>query len=241
MLDSTLANAEDPTPTRAGQAYALYPMPLRHGMTMGEMALFFNDVLGIRANLKVIPMQGWRRDLWFDRTGLPWVRPSPNLPTLQNAIMYPGLVAFEGSNLSVGRGTPTPFQFIGAPWLKARETLKLLQDRELTGVRFVEQSYAPVSPGDGKYAGRTIPGIRMIVTNRSSLQPARVGAALLWAIGKTSPDSLRLNDRAFDLRFGSARVREALLRGEDPDGVIDREYTQAFAFRERTRRYLLYP
>lgn len=81
----------------------------------------------------------------------------------------------------------------------------------------------------------------MIVTNRSSLQPARVGAALLWAIGKTSPDSLRLNDRAFDLRFGSARVREALLRGEDPDGVIDREYRSAFAFRERTRRYLLYP
>lgn len=241
MLDSALANADDPTPARAGQAYALYPMPLRHGMTMGEMALFFNDVLGIRANLKVIPMQGWRRDLWFDRTGLPWVRPSPNLPTLQNAIMYPGLVAFEGSNLSVGRGTPTPFQFIGAPWLKARETLKLLQDRELTGVRFVQQSYAPVSPGDGKYAGRTIPGIRMIVTNRSSLQPARVGAALLWAIGKTSPDSLRLNDRAFDLRFGSARVREALLRGEDPDGVIDREYRSAFAFRERTRRYLLYP
>ena len=241
MLDSALANAEDPTAARPGQAYALYPMPLRHGMTMGELALFFNDVLGIRANLKVIPMHGWRRDLWFDRTGLPWVRPSPNLPTLQSAIMYPGLVAFEGSNLSVGRGTPTPFQFIGAPWLKSRETLKLLQDRELTGVRFVEQAYAPVSPGDGKYAGRTIPGIRMIVTNRSSLQPARVGAALLWAIGKTSPDSLQLNDRAFDLRFGSPRVREALLRGEDPDGVIDREYRSAFAFRERTRRYLLYP
>ncbi|MEO7501701.1 MAG: DUF1343 domain-containing protein [Gemmatimonadaceae bacterium] len=241
MLDSTLANNADPTPERPGLAYALYSMPLRHGMTMGELALFFNDVLGIRANLKVIPMQGWRRDLWFDRTGLPWVRPSPNLPTLASAIMYPGLVAFEGTNLSVGRGTPSPFQFIGAPWLKAKETLKLLQDRELTGVRFAEQSYTPIAPGDGKFAGQFIPGIRMIVTNRSSLQPSRVGAALLWAIAKTSRAGLVINDRAFDLRFGSPSIREALLRGDDPDGVIDREYKAAFAFRERTRRYLLYP
>jgi uncharacterized protein YbbC (DUF1343 family) len=241
MLDSALSNALDPSPDRPGLAFALYPMPLRHGMTIGELALFFNDVLGIRANLKVIPMQGWRRELWFDRTGLPWVRPSPNLPTLQSAIMYPGLVAFEGTNLSVGRGTATPFQFVGAPWLKARETLKLLQDRELTGVRFVEQTYAPLGPTDGKYAGQTIPGIRMIITNRSSLQPARVGAALLWAISKTSREGLVINNRVFDLRFGSARTRESLLRGDDPDGVIDREYREAFAFRERTRRYLLYP
>jgi uncharacterized protein YbbC (DUF1343 family) len=94
VLDSALANPNDPAPGRPGQAYALYPMPLRHGMTMGEMALFFNDALNIHANLKVVPMDGWRRDLWFDRTGLPWVQPSPNLPTLQSAILYPALVAF---------------------------------------------------------------------------------------------------------------------------------------------------
>jgi len=240
VLDSTLANANDPAPGRPGLAYALYPMPLRHGMTMGEMALFFNDVLGIKANLKVVPMANWRRELWFDRTDLPWVRPSPNMPSLQSAMLYPGLVAFEGSNLSVGRGTPIAFQQLGAPWLKARETVALLRDREVRGVRFEEESFTPVNPTDGKYAGQTLPGIRIVVTNRTSLQSARVGAALLWAIAKTSRDSLKLNERAFDLRFGSARVREALMRGEDPDAVIDREYREAFEFRERTRRYLIY-
>jgi uncharacterized protein YbbC (DUF1343 family) len=210
-------------------------------MTMGEMALFFNDALNIHANLKVIPMDGWRRELWFDRTGLPWVKPSPSMQSLQSAILYPGLVAFEGTNLSVGRGTATAFQLIGAPWLKARETVALLKDREMRGVRFYQETFTPVGPPDGKYSGTAIPGIRIVVTNRSQLQSSRVGASLLWAIAKTSRAGLEINDRVFDLRFGSARVREALLRGDDPDGVIDREYRDAYAFRERTRRYLLYP
>jgi uncharacterized protein YbbC (DUF1343 family) len=240
VLDSSLANPEDPTPARPGQAYALYPTPLRHGMTMGEMALFFNDVLGIKANLKVVPMRNWRRELWFDRTGLPWVKPSPNLPTLQSAMVYPALVAFEGSNLSVGRGTPTAFQLIGAPWLKSDAVVKLLKDREIRGVRFLAEQFTPVNSPDGKYSGEKINGIRILVTNRSSMQPSRVGAALLWAIAKVNRDDLKLNDRTFDLRFGKASVREALLRGEDPDAVIDREYKEAYDFREKTRRYLLY-
>jgi uncharacterized protein YbbC (DUF1343 family) len=240
VLDSALANPEDPTPTRPGLAYALYPMPLRHGLTVGEMALFFNDVLKIQANLKVVSMKGWRRELWFDRTGLPWVKPSPNMPSLQSAMLYPGLVAFEGTNLSVGRGTPMAFQLIGAPWLKAKETVALLRDRELRGVRFYEESFTPVSPTDAKYGGQRIPGIRIAIINRSALQAARVGAALLWAINKTSGSSLTVNNRSFDLRFGAPRVREALMRGEDPDAVIDREYREAYAFRERVRRYLLY-
>lgn len=241
LLDSVLANPADPTPARAGQAYALYPTPLRHGMTMGEMALYFNEVLDIKANLRVVPMKGWRRELWFDRTGLPWVRPSPNLPSLQSAMLYPGLVAFEGSNLSVGRGTPTAFQLVGAPWLKAKETIDLLKARDLRGVRFLLYDFTPVNPTDRKYAGQKIPGILILVTNRNAMQPSRVGAALLWAIAKTSGPDLKLNNRTFDLRFGSPRVREALLRGEDPDVVIDREYGAAFQFRERTRRYHLYP
>lgn len=240
VLDSALANPEDPTPQRAGQAYALYPTPLRHGMTIGEMALFFNEVLGIKANLRVVPMRGWRRELWFDRTGLPWVKPSPNMPTLQSAMLYPGLVAFEGSNLSVGRGTPTAFQLIGAPWLKSEEVVRMLKDRELHGVRFLVEQFVPQNPTDSKFSGQRINGVRILVTNRSSMQPSRVGAALLWAINKTSPNDLKLDNRAFDLRFGAARIREALLRGEDPDAVIDREYRAAYEFREKTRRYLLY-
>ncbi len=241
MLDSTLSNADNPAPGKPGLAYALYPMPLRHGMTIGEMALFYNEVLGIKADLKVVPMKHWRRELWFDRTGLPWVRPSPNMPSLQSAMLYPGLVAFEGTNLSVGRGTNTAFQLIGAPWLKSDSVVAMLKAREIHGVRFMVEDFTPENATDGKYSGVKLRGIRMLVTNRNSMQPSRVGAALLWAIAKVNPNDLKIQDRTFDERFGSARVREALLRGEDPDAVIDREYKAAFAFRERTRKYLLYP
>jgi uncharacterized protein YbbC (DUF1343 family) len=240
VLDSSLANAEDPAPGRPGQAYALWPIPLRHGMTIGELASYFNDVLKIRADLHVIPMQGWRRDVWFDLTGLPWVRPSPNMPSIQSAMLYPGLVAFESTNLSVGRGTLEAFQHVGAPWLNAAATVAILRDREIPGVRFYVETFTPVAPSDGKYPGQTIPGIKILVLNRSALQAARVGATLLWAINKTAGTKLTIDNRGFDLRFGSPRVREALLRGEDPDVLIDREYKSAYAFRERTRQYLIY-
>ena len=240
VLDSALANPEDPTSARAGQAYALWPIPLRHGMTMGELALYFNDVLKIHANLHVVPAQGWRRDVWFDLTGLPWVKPSPNMPDLHSAILYPGLVAFESTNLSVGRGTPGAFQRIGAPWLNAAATVALLKDREIPGVRFFNESFTPVNPSDGKYAGQTIPGIKIVVINRSALQSARVGASLLWAINKTAGNKLTIENRGFDLRFGSPAVRQALLRGDDPDVLIDREYKAAYAFRDATRQYLIY-
>jgi len=240
VLDSALANPEDPTPGRAGQAYALWPIPLRHGMTMGELALYFNDVLKIHANLHVVPAQGWRRDVWFDLTGLPWVKPSPNMPDLHSAILYPGLVAFESTNLSVGRGTPGAFQRIGAPWLNAAATVALLKDREIPGVRFFNESFTPVNPSDGKYGGQTIPGIKIVVINRSALQSARVGASLLWAINKTAGNKLTIENRGFDLRFGSPAVRQALLRGDDPDVLIDREYKAAYAFRDATRQYLIY-
>ena len=240
LLDSALANPEDPTPSRAGQAYALWPMPLRHGMTMGEMARYFNDVLKIRADLHVVPAQGWRRDVWFDLTGLPWVKPSPNMPSLQSAMLYPGLVAFEATNLSVGRGTDGAFQRVGAPWLNAAATVAILRDREIPGVRFFAERFTPVNPTDGKYNGQSIPGIRIQIISRSALQAARVGASLLWAINRTAGSRLTIDARAFDLRFGSPQDRIALLRGDDPDIIIDREYKAAYAFREATRQYLIY-
>ncbi|MEP6856928.1 MAG: DUF1343 domain-containing protein [Gemmatimonadales bacterium] len=240
VLDSSLANAADPAPGRPGQAFALWPMPLRHGMTIGELALYYNDVLKIHADLHVVPVQGWRRDVWFDLTGLPWVRPSPNLPSLQSLMLYPGLVAFEATNLSVGRGTPEAFQRVGAPWLNAAATVAILRDREISGARFFVESFTPVNPTDQKYGGQTIPGIKITVYNRSSLQAARVGAALLWAINKTAGSKLTIRNRDFDLRFGSPSVREALLRGDDPDVLIDREYKSAYAFRQATRQYLIY-
>jgi uncharacterized protein YbbC (DUF1343 family) len=240
VLDASLANPEDPAPGRPGQAFALWPIPLRHGMTMGELALYFNDVLKIHADLHVVPAQGWRRDVWFDLTGLPWVKPSPNMPDIHSAILYPGLVAFEATNLSVGRGTPEAFQRVGAPWLNAAATLALLKDREIPGVRFFNESFTPVNASDGKYSGQMIPGIKIVVVNRSALQSARVGASLLWAINKTAGTRLTIQNRDFDMRFGSPLVREALLRGDDPDVLIDREYKAAYAFREVTRQYLIY-
>lgn len=240
LLDSSLANPNDPAPGKPGRAYALYSMPLRHGMTMGELAQFYNETLHINANLKVVPVAGWRRDVWFDLTGLPWVKPSPNMATLHSAMLYPALVMFEATNLSVGRGTSTPFQLIGAPWMKNKEVLALLRERQLTGVRFTAEEFMPVNPSDGMYGGKLIPGIRITVIDRSSLQAARVGATLLWAINKTSPGQLKIDLPNFDYLFGSPSDRLALLRGDDPDMVIDKGYKAVYDFRAASRQYLIY-
>lgn len=207
---------------------------------MGELARFYNETLGIGAELHIVPMQGWRRDMWFDETGLAWVRPSPNLPTLESAFLYPALVGFEGSNLSVGRGTTAPFQRLGAPWLDAPRTVKLLADRAIPGVRFEAEYFTPVDPGDRKFAGRRIPGIRVIVTDRDRVHVGRLGAALLWAIARTSPDSLRVSPPNFDRLFGDPAARVALMRGDDPDSVIDRSLPDVLAFDQRARRFFIY-
>jgi len=240
MLDSALANPEEPTSSRPGLAYALYQFPLRHGMTMGEMARFYNATLGIGAELHVVPMTGWRRAMWFDETGLPWIRPSPNMPSVASALLYPALVALEGSNVSVGRGTAEPFQRFGAPWLDARAAAALLEERGLPGVRFEAETFTPTNPGDKKYGGQEVPGVRIVVTDRDRVHAGRVGAAVLWALAKAARDSLRITPRAFDLRFGSPAAREALLAGEDPDAVIDRSLPEVVAFSQRARRFLLY-
>ena len=240
MLDAGIANPEDPAPGRPGRAYALYPFPLRHGMTMGEMALYYNDTLNIRADLRVIPAAGWRRSMWFDETGLPWVKPSPNLPTLTSATIYPSLVPFEGSNLSVGRGTEQAFQQLGAPWLKAREVADLLNGRGMPGVRFEAVRFTPRDPGDRKFGGQEIPGVRIVLENRDRFHAGRVGASLLWALLQVNRDSLRVTPLTFDHRFGNAAARDALYAGDDPDSVIDRELPGVVAFDRATRRYLLY-
>ena len=180
------------------------------------------------------------RSTWFDETSLKWVRPSPNLPTLTSALLYPALVAFEATNVSVGRGTSDAFQHIGAPWLKAKEIASMLEERALPGVKFVAEQFTPNMPTDGKFPGQSIPGVKIVVTDRDRVNPARVGAALFWAIVQTSRDSLKIRDAAFDERFGAARVREALFKGEDPDSVLDRELPAIVAFRESIKPYLLY-
>lgn len=240
MLDTVLSNPEENTRQRPGKAYALYPFPLRHGMTMGELALFYNSVLGIDAPLHVVPVAGWRREMWFDETGLPWVKPSPNLPTLQSALLYPSLVAFEGSNVSVGRGTDIAFQQFGAPWMNAARVAQLLNGRHLPGVEFVVDSFTPQNPGDGKYAGRNIPGVRIAVTDRNALQSGHVSAAVLWALDQANHDSLKIRPVTFDERFGSAAVREAIMSGTDPASAMDRQRIPVARFLDNARRFFLY-
>jgi uncharacterized protein YbbC (DUF1343 family) len=240
MLDTALANPEEPAPDRPGRAYALYPFPLRHGVTMGEMARFYNETLGIGASLRVVPAAGWRRDMWFDETGLPWVKPSPNMPSLTSALLYPALVAFEGSNVSVGRGTPDAFQRFGAPWLRAADVARLLNDRVIAGVHFEAESFTPRDPGDRKYGGQRIPGVRIVVDDRDRVHAGRLGASILWALARTSRDSLRITPLTFDLRFGSTAAREAVLAGDDPDTVIDRHLPGVVAFDRAMRSHLIY-
>jgi uncharacterized protein YbbC (DUF1343 family) len=240
MLDSALSNAEEHTRARAARPYALYPFPLRHGMTMGEMARFYNGELRIEAELHVVPAAGWRREQWFDQTGLPWVKPSPNMPSLTSALLYPSMVAFEATNLSVGRGTPEAFEHLGAPWLNPKAVIALLEERELAGVRFEAETFTPVRPSDAKYSGVRIPSIRLVVEDRNRVQSGRLGAALLWAIAKVHRDSLRIRLPDFDLLFGSRAAREALLRDEDPDTVIDATVPEVVAFQRQARPYLIY-
>ncbi|MEJ7812996.1 MAG: DUF1343 domain-containing protein, partial [Gemmatimonadaceae bacterium] len=141
----------------------MYPIPLRHGMTLGELARLYNERFGIRANLTVVPVEGWRRATYFDETGLPWVSTSPNIRRLEAAILYPGTVLLEGTNLSEGRGTSYPFEQTGAPWLRAGEVARAMAARGLPGVRF-EAVQLAIDSSAGKYPGQTVPGVRIVVT-----------------------------------------------------------------------------
>jgi uncharacterized protein YbbC (DUF1343 family) len=240
FLDSTLSDPYPPRVGKPGHAYALYPVPLRHGLTMGEMARLFNDGMRLGADLRVIPAAGWKRSMWFDETGLPWIRPSPNLPNLASATIYPALVPFEGSNLSVGRGTTTAFQRFGAPWLNASEVVRRLEAMRLPGTQFVVDSFMPRSAGDNKFNDRLIAGVRIQLTDRNAFEAGTVGAAILAAVHAVNADSLRINTQTFDLRFGSPSIREAIMRGEDPLPLMAREKVAAEAFANRARRYWMY-
>jgi uncharacterized protein YbbC (DUF1343 family) len=240
LLDSAIANPWPTAQGRVGKAYALYPMPLRHGMTMGEMARFYDDALGLKAKLVVIPAAGWRRSMWFDETGLPWVKPSPNMPTLASALLYPAIVPFESSNVSVGRGTDDAFQRFGAPWMNAVAVVERLERMRLPGVRFEVDSFTPRAPTDNKYKDRRIPGVHIAITERDRVEAGTMAAAILSALRATSPDSLRIEAAGFDDRFGSKSVREAIMRGEDPLEVMARERLHTLSFTNRVKRYWIY-
>lgn len=193
-----------------------YPLPNRHGMTVGELANLFNDYFGIKCDLKVVPMAGWERSMWYDQTGLPWVPPSPNMPTLSTATVYPGMCLVEGTLLSEGRGTTLPFEQIGAPYIKAEALAKALNDENLPGLFFRPQYFKPQFQ---KWSGEVCGGVQLHVTNRDKLKPLLTSIAVLYTIKKLYPDDFTwrtetyefVSDRlAIDLLYGNPTLRKQI-------------------------------
>jgi uncharacterized protein YbbC (DUF1343 family) len=223
------------------------PVPVRHGLTLGELALLLRDARHPRLALSVLVCEGWRREWWWDATGLPWVAPSPNMPTLLTATLYPGACLVEGTNLSEGRGTTRPFQLIGAPWLD--------------GVRLAERLNAPGIPGAGfrptifrpefgKHAGEACGGVEWHVTDRALLRPLQAGIRLLAEVRalhaaefawRPEPYEFVAGVPAIDLLTGSGRAREVIEGRGDPGALFAAWSSYGEAFRRDRRRFLLYP
>lgn len=225
----------------------MYPLPVRHGMTPGELALHFNEQLGFGCDLHVVPMEGWKRSMWFEETGLPWVIPSPNMPTVFTAAVYPGMCLIEGTNLSEGRGTTHPFEFFGAPWLDSFKLSDALNRLGLPGVIFRPHYFQPTFH---KQADKVCGGVELHVTDRASFEPFRTG---LWCVKVARDlDPERFDWRreqyeyesdllAIDLLAGSAAFRELVEAGGNPDDWVA-EWNEPLREFERVRKAsLLYP
>jgi uncharacterized protein YbbC (DUF1343 family) len=215
-------------------------VPMRHGMTLGELAMLAAADLGLSTFLTVVPVGGWRRSLAFDETGLPFIPPSPNLRSIESLFHYPGICLFEGTNLSVGRGSEAPFEQIGAPWLDTTAVLASVRAARIPGVRFRGVEFTPRQPGEGKFADTTVVGIRLEVTDRARYDPTFAAVHLLATIRRLHERELQWIPAHFDRLAGSRALRASIERGEDPAQIV-RSWTEALErFRARRRDFLLY-
>ncbi|MDQ2817668.1 MAG: DUF1343 domain-containing protein [Candidatus Eremiobacteraeota bacterium] len=212
-----------------------YPLPVRHGMTMGELAELFNAERHIGARLRVVKMEGWMRGDWFDATGLQWINPSPNMRSLTEATLYPGIGLIEGSNVSVGRGTDTPFELVCAPWIDGRRLAAYLNERFISGVRFVPVT---VTPAASKYAGRSCHGVNILVLERYILDAPELGLEIASALHKLYSQDYQLDD-VRGLVSDDAIVG-AIKTGEDPRRIAAGWSDALESFMQRRSRYLLY-
>ena len=216
----------------------LFPIPLRYGMTVGELARLFNDkFLARTAKLTVVPMEGWKRTMWFDEAGIPWVIPSPNMPTLDTATVYPGLVAFEGTNMSEGRGTTRPFEFFGAPWIDGNELAAKLNALSLPGVRFREAWF---TPSFSKFQGELCGGCQIHVTDRSVFRSVAAVLHIIKTVREMAPDKFAFHAEYFDKVMGTASVRKALEAGTDVATILANIQPGLDAFAALRKAYLLY-
>jgi uncharacterized protein YbbC (DUF1343 family) len=220
------------------------PLPIRHGLTCGELAAFMNAEFDLGAELEVVPMQGWTRSMWFDETGLPWVPTSPAMPHLSTVTIYPGTCLLEGTNLSEGRGTALPFEILGAPWLDGYRLATELNACELPGVRF---RGAEFEPSASKHAGQSCQGIQVHVTDRSACRPVLTGLEIVRACRDQAPQEFAFLSTSwegtpphFDLLAGTPDVRRGLAAGQPVAELVAGWEAYEAQFREQSRLYLIY-
>jgi len=212
-----------------------WTVPVRHGMTMGELAKMFNAERNINARLTVVPMEGWQRGDWFDSTGLAWVNPSPNLRSVTEAALYPGVALIEGTNVSVGRGTDTPFELVGAPWINSRELAAYLNARGIAGVRFVPVTFTPTA---SNYAGQKCEGVNVVLTERNALDAPELGIELAAALQKLYPTDYEMEFMA-ELLVNKAAY-DGLLAGRDPRRIAQDWQEGLEKFEAVRKKYLTY-
>lgn len=224
----------------------LYPIPMRHGLTVGELALLFNTEFGLRCRLDVVPMENWQRGFWFDQTGLPWVQPSPNLPTLDSAVVYPGMVLVEGTCLSEGRGTTRPFELVGAPFIKSSEYADSLNALQLPGVHFRPVHFQPTFQ---KWAGKMCGGVQIHVLDRESFEPFLTGIMVISKARALYPQSFAWRNPPYEYEEKKLPI-EILCGGQEIPDMIERQapmeeikkswQSDLDHFRNLRKPYLLY-
>jgi uncharacterized protein YbbC (DUF1343 family)/CubicO group peptidase (beta-lactamase class C family) len=212
-----------------------WTVPVRQGMTMGELAKMFNTERNINAKLMVVAMEGWQRGDWFDSTGLTWVNPSPNLRSVTAAALYPGVGLIEYTNVSVGRGTDTPFELLGAPWMKSRELAAYLNARGIAGVRFVPVTFTPAA---SNYAAQKCEGVNLVLTDRNALDAPELGIELVAALRKLYPTDFK-PERMTELLVNQASYN-SLLAGEDPQRIAQDWQEELQKFELVRKKYLIY-
>jgi len=227
---------QGPVADEGRQSFTDYwTVPVRHGMTMGELAKMFNAERGINAKLTVVPIDGWQRGDWFDSTGLGWMNPSPNLRSVTEAALYPGVALIEGTNISVGRGTNTPFELVGAPWVKNREFAAYLNARAIGGVRFVPVRFTPTS---SVYSGQACQGVNIVVTDRNGFDAPELGIELAAALQKLYPADYKIG-RMQELLVNQS-VYDGLMAGEDPRRIAQDWMEGLEKFEKVREKYLIY-
>jgi uncharacterized protein YbbC (DUF1343 family) len=224
----------------------MYDIPMRHGMTIGEVAQLFNRHFGIGADLEIVPMAGWRREMYHDAAAAPWVMPSPNIPTLDSAVVYPGTVLFEGTNVSEGRGTTRPFELLGAPCVVAERFAELMNRRGLPGVYFRPALFEPTFH---KHAHTGCAGCQIHVTDRWTFRPVETGVALIEAFRAAAPDAFGWKPPPYEYEYDKMPIdclaRSSALREQIDAGVSAREIARSWEpavadFVKVRERFLLY-